>query len=56
MAWINIRIGPIRYLPFNLAAFLTVAESNVWFTQAVWYAVRTHRTPLAYSAAPTCKT
>jgi hypothetical protein len=27
-----------KYLPFNLAAFLTVAQPNTWFTQAVWYA------------------
>jgi len=26
-----------KYLPFNLAAFLTVAQANTWFTQAVWY-------------------
>ena len=25
-----------KYLPFNLAAFLIVAETNTWFTQAVW--------------------
>jgi hypothetical protein len=25
-----------KYLPFNLAAFLTVAGTNTWFTQAVW--------------------
>ena len=28
----------VKYLPFNLAAFLSVAQSNTWFTQAVWYA------------------
>lgn len=26
-----------RYLPFNLAAFLTVASRTTFFTQAVWY-------------------
>ena len=26
-----------KYLEFNLAAFLTVAQQNTWFTQAVWY-------------------
>ena len=27
-----------RWLPFNLASFLLVAQQNTWFTQAVWYA------------------
>ena len=27
-----------KYLPFNLAAFLSVATPTTWFTQAVWYA------------------
>lgn len=27
-----------RYLPFNLAAFLTIAGPNTYFTQMVWYA------------------
>lgn len=27
-----------KYLPFNLASFLSVAASNTWFTYAVWYA------------------
>lgn len=26
-----------KYLPFNLAAFLSVAAENTFFTQAVWY-------------------
>eukprot|EP01079_Euglenida_sp_SAG-EU17-18_P006984 gene6984-1248_t len=26
-----------KYLPFNLASFLSVAQPNTWFTQAVWY-------------------
>lgn len=31
------RSALVKYLPFNLAAFLTVAGPNTWFTQAVWY-------------------
>ena len=27
----------VKWLPFNLASFLIVAEQNTWFTQAVWY-------------------
>ena len=26
-----------KWLPFNLASFLSVAQANTWFTQAVWY-------------------
>ena len=28
----------VKWLPFNLASFLSVAGPNTWFTQAVWYA------------------
>ena len=28
----------VKWLPFNLASFLIVAERNTWFSQAVWYA------------------
>ena len=34
-----------RWLPFNLASFLTVAQPNTWFTQAVWYALDQGFTP-----------
>jgi hypothetical protein len=27
----------IKWLPFNLASFLSVAQQNTWFTLAVWY-------------------
>jgi len=33
------RAALARWLPFNLASFLSVAQPTTWFTQAVWYEV-----------------
>jgi hypothetical protein len=49
------RLALIKYLPFNLAAFLTVAQRNTWFTQAVWYEGRQGFFPCP-EAPDTCAT
>ena len=49
------RSALVKYLPFNLAAFLTVAQENTWFTQAVWYEDRQGFIPCP-DAPDTCAT